>query len=223
METQNNTRNSKRKIPCKICVLILLIALIVVGLVLYLNPVMISYLLDIDLAIFNWINTGMSNMVFDVIMPWLTYLGDFWAGWIFIVILFMMNLKPVKRGIRICLFASLIYGCVSGLQSVVRYLVNRPRPFIDHEVIVRVAHLPTDPSFPSGHAATAFMIATILSDQFPKYRYVFYVFACLVSFSRVYLGLHYLSDVIVGALIGYGITRLLLTNKFLRTRITGIA
>jgi undecaprenyl-diphosphatase len=167
-----------------------------------------SYSQGIDPAIFAFINSGISNVIFDSTMPWLTHLGDFWAGLVFIIILVIISRKPISHGLEVGLFISLIYGCVSGIILIIRHLINRPRPFINQEAIVRAAN-PTDPSFPSGHAATAFMMATVLSFQFPKYRYIFYIFACLVSFSRVYLGVHYLSDVIAGALIGYGITRLL--------------
>jgi undecaprenyl-diphosphatase len=172
----------------------------------------VSYWQAVDLNTFYLINKGLSNMIFDIIMPWLTHIGDFWAGWIFILIIIIINRKPIERGLRLGLFLSIIYGLVSGSQLIIRHLANRPRPFLDHDVIVRFL-CPTDPSFPSGHAVTAFMIAVILSFQFPKYKYVFYFLACLVSFSRVYLGVHYPSDVIVGALIGYGITKLLISHR----------
>ncbi len=49
-----------------------------------------------DLAILKWINSGVSNIIFDIIMPGITYLGDFWAGWIFIFILILINRKPYQ-------------------------------------------------------------------------------------------------------------------------------
>jgi undecaprenyl-diphosphatase len=178
---------------------------------------MVSYWQAVDLNTFYLINKGLSNMIFDIIMPWLTHLGDFWAGWIFILIIMTINRKPIMRGLRLGIFVSLIYGLLSGFQLIIKYLVNRPRPFVDHDVIVRSVY-PTDPSFPSGHAVTIFMMAVVLSYQFPKYKYIFYFLACLVSFSRVYLGVHYPSDVITGALIGYGITKLLISSNFLQLR-----
>ncbi len=57
-------------------------------------------------------------------------------------------------------------------------------------------------SFPSGHAAFAFGMATILGNQYPKWRVPLYVAAGLVGLSRIYLGRHYASDVLVGASIG---------------------
>lgn len=57
-------------------------------------------------------------------------------------------------------------------------------------------------SFPSGHSATSFSLFISLSLLFPKYRYIFYILAFLVAFSRVVITAHYLSDTIVGSLIG---------------------
>ena len=170
---------------------------------------------SIDFIIFTWINSGVSNVIFDRIMPLITFLGDHWAGWAFVIIYGLINHKQFGSWWRAGLFLSLIYGSVSAIQEILRYVIDRPRPFAVHEAMVRTSY-PLDPSFPSGHATTAFMMATILAYQFPKYKYVFYILASLVGISRVYLGVHYPSDVIAGALVGYTITKLLISSRLLR-------
>ena len=59
-----------------------------------------------------------------------------------------------------------------------------------------------NPAMPSGHAAITFSVATILGYRYPRWRIPLYIGAGLVGFSRVYLGRHYTSDVVVGAAIG---------------------
>ena len=59
-----------------------------------------------------------------------------------------------------------------------------------------------NPSMPSGHASITFSVATILGYKYPKWRIPLYIGAGLVSFSRIYLGRHYTSDVVAGAAIG---------------------
>jgi membrane-associated phospholipid phosphatase len=65
-----------------------------------------------------------------------------------------------------------------------------------------------DPSFPSGHAAYAFMMASLLAVWFPRYRFIFFIIAGFIGWTRIYLALHYPTDIFAGALLGYGITKL---------------
>ena len=99
-----------------------------------------------------------------------------------------------------------------GLSAVISFLlkisVQRQRPF--QLGIVSVLPVLEDAnfltwnfSFPSFQAMLAFCAIPILSREFPKFKYVWIVFAGLVAFSRVYFGLHFLSDVLVGGAIGY--------------------
>ena len=72
-----------------------------------------------------------------------------------------------------------------------------------------------NPAMPSGHASIAFSVATILGYQYPKWRIPLYLGAGLVGFSRVYLGRHYTSDVVVGAAIGTAAGMLVWHNRVL--------
>jgi membrane-associated phospholipid phosphatase len=95
-----------------------------------------------------------------------------------------------------------------GITAGLKYLFKRKRPFTTYPgIIVNKSGSPcNDPSFPSGHTSTSFMLATSLSLQYPKWYVIApaYLYAGTVAYSRMDLGVHYPSDVLSGAIIGSG-------------------
>lgn len=94
-----------------------------------------------------------------------------------------------------------------GITTALKYSISRERPFVTYPDIINKTGKPiTDPSFPSGHTSTAFATATSVSLCYPKWYIIVpaYVYAGTVGYSRMHLGAHYPSDVLMGALIGTG-------------------
>ncbi|SDD64691.1 undecaprenyl-diphosphatase [Mucilaginibacter pineti] len=93
-----------------------------------------------------------------------------------------------------------------GTNLLVKKIVNRPRPFVTHPDVIIPKDHPTDSSFPSGHTSAAFAAATSLSLAIPKWYVIApsFAYAGAVGYSRMYLGVHYPSDVLAGAALGVG-------------------
>ena len=154
---------------------------------------------NIDEELFYLINQDLKSPYLDKPMLWTTHLGD-----------------PITHGIVIGAFylaeeKDTSYLLCSALAKswwttqLLKNIVKRPRPGITHDDVNYVDdYLVKDyQSFPSGHTTGAFATATVLSDQYPEYQPYFYTYATLVGLSRIYTGVHYPSDVLAGAFLGY--------------------
>lgn len=145
---------------------------------------------EVDCEIFRYIHEDLQNRFLDGFTPRVQKIigdGHFYAA-ICLSLCAFGNERKAETG-RLATVAFLEMGLTVKL---IKRVVGRPRP-LNKEA--------TD-SFPSGHTATAFAMATIISDRHPRLRIPIYAIALGTAFSRVYGGHHYPSDVIVGAAIG---------------------
>lgn len=87
--------------------------------------------------------------------------------------------------------------------DIIKHLAGRPRPRQFDDMLVFYGPGSEFHSFPSSHASFAFMLATVAAAYYPRARWPAYAGAVIIAFGRVMLDAHFLSDVMVGALIGY--------------------
>ena len=93
-----------------------------------------------------------------------------------------------------------------GITMAMKFTFNRQRPYEKYPNLIHPVSTEPDPSFPSGHTASAFSLATSLSLTYPKWYVIApsALWACGVGYSRINQGVHYPSDVLTGAVIGTG-------------------
>jgi len=161
-----------------------------------------------ELNFMRWANEWWNSSVLDQILPWLTYLGSHFA-----VILFILLSWILTKQRRILRHLVLLYAVQSAVIYGLKFLIQRQRPFLFLEMASKLSRGPEqilDPSFPSAHAGLSFMMATLLAHWFPRYRVLFFLVAAFIGWTRIYLCVHYPTDVVAGALLGYGLTKVFL-------------
>lgn len=167
------------------------------------------------------------NIFFDSFFSLLSAVGNGSIIWwiLGLIVLFIFEESHHKKFLLIFIISILVSSLVS--NNLLKPFFMRQRPIISLKKTIQISPItveqqyPLDYSFPSSHATIAFAAAVILSYFDKKRRTAFYVIAILISFSRVYLGYHFFFDVIIGALIGYTISKIILYSyETQRSRIT---
>ena len=167
-----------------------------------------SYLAEsFDLPILEWIAANLKCGFLDFLMPLITLLGD--AGIFWILCSVVMILIPKTRKTGLAMGISLLIGLLV-CNVTLKPLVGRIRPydsqwqFFQKEITLLVEGL-HDFSFPSGHTIASFEAATALLIGNKKLGIPAMILAVLIAFSRLYLYVHYPTDVIVSIVLGIGI------------------
>lgn len=128
-------------------------------------------------------------------------LGNFWVDIVLLLLaIFFLFFKKNRIKWILSILFSLFFSLF--LVFLLKNLFRIPRPLVE-AIIVETGY-----AFPSGHATGSFSVIPTLFKNYGKIKYLFFILAILVSFSRVYVGVHSLTDVLVGALIGFLIGKL---------------
>lgn len=160
-----------------------------------------NFLYQFDVLVFYFINHDLQNAFFDWLMPlisdgrkWFPLFGAVyvWLWW--------KGGQNGRMAAVLIIFVILLSDQLS--SSVIKPLVQRQRPCVALDNVNMLTGLKTSFSFPSSHAANSFAAALLFTHFLPSWKWAVFALAFLSGFSRVYLGVHYPSDVLGGAALG---------------------
>ncbi|MCX6143782.1 MAG: phosphatase PAP2 family protein [Ignavibacteriales bacterium] len=165
---------------------------------------MFDALIDLDKELFLFLNQGTRNWLFDIVLPFLTDINRKPIGIVIHAILWLLLLT---KGGRPGMIAALLLIPTIALSdqlnsSFLKFIVDRPRPCHELVNVHLLVGCGSGYSFPSSHAVNNFAAAMVLSYFLPRWTWAFFCYASVICFSRIYVGVHYPSDVIAGAMIG---------------------
>lgn len=178
-------------------------------------------LLNFDMKVFEFVERYIWHDVLDPVMTAITHLGDVGLIWLLmaVALLFFKKTRKCGAAMGLALLLSLLIN-----DNILKVLIERPRPFSadlpgwwkEQFIYPGLITKPHDFSFPSGHTSSSFAAATVLLLSVKKrFGIPAVVLAALIAFSRIYLHVHYCTDVLAGMVVGIllGIIAKLLIDK----------
>lgn len=160
-----------------------------------------------------WIQNNLRNDVLTPFMKVVTMLGN--KGWFFILVSLILLCLPKTRKTGLACALSLILHLLA-VNLCLKPLIFRARPYDVIPGLVNIIEKQSDASFPSGHTAAAFAVTTVLLLRADKRLSIpMLVLSVILAFSRLYVGVHYPTDVLAGVLIGvlFGVISVWIVDK----------
>ena len=156
-------------------------------------------MLSFEFAILDWIQTNLRNPAMDLLMPLITALGN--SGLIWLILAGILILVPKYRKVGAAVLVGLVLEVVC-CNVVLKPLVARIRPCDVNTAVQLLVAKPDDFSFPSGHTGASFAAASALYCNRNRLWIPSFILAVLIAFSRLYLYVHYPTDILAGILLG---------------------
>jgi len=168
-------------------------------------PYFPDWLQNWDVSVLNWLQEHMANPILDGFFAFVTHLGDEGILWIALAVIFLFFKKTRKMGIT--MGVALLLGLILG-NGVLKNVIGRVRPYNlegAYGSIIGVDDLlvgqPGDKSFPSGHTLGSFEAALAMFYYDRRFGIPAVVLAAMIAFSRMYLYLHYPTDIMGGLVL----------------------
>ena len=164
---------------------------------------MLEIIQNMDSSLLLWIQEHLRCALLNGPMVFISTLGN--AGLFWIALGLVLAIIPKTRKYGILALVSLLV-CFLFNNVLLKNLVARPRPYTQLPQLVMLMKCPADHSFPSGHACSSFAVAgSLLWSMDRKWNFIripALVLAILIAFSRLYVGVHYPTDFLVGTCVG---------------------
>ena len=166
-----------------------------------------------DRTVLDWIQVNCKNKTMDKLMPKISLLGDMGIFWISIGCAMLTSKKYRQCGVT--LLSGLLCGVLTG-NLAVKNLVQRDRPCWIDQTADLLIKLPRDYSFPSGHTLSCVIASAVLMYHDKRLGIPASVLSAAVAFSRMYLYVHFPTDILGGAALGTGVAAAVISgaNKF---------
>lgn len=160
-----------------------------------------NYLLNIDNSILCFFSVVIKNKAFDVVMPFFSNINNNGEIWIAIAIILLINKNTEVRRLGVAMLIALSLGFLLG-EVALKNIIGRVRPVSEAYNYSFIITPPKSFSFPSGHTTSSFAAFGVCLFNKAKYRYLALLLAIAIAFSRIYLHVHYPSDILGGIILG---------------------
>lgn len=170
---------------------------------------------DLDIQILYWLSDVVRSDWLTPILTFTTHLCDHGEIWLTLALLLL--LRPRTRRCGTAILIAMVMGLVLG-NGLLKHLLARPRPFVTYPDLIPLVQI-GGYSCPSGHTLASFCAATAVFRFYRKPGVAAFLLAALIGFTRLYVGVHYPTDVLLGMLLGiiFGTLSAMLVNRITDT------